>query len=176
MFKGKSIETLEKELDALKKSGPHKEGSPEYTKEKELDFALRAKHGFGNVEESKEGKLKQYINEIINEVLNEEDKWIQKAIKHPGRCTPMSNPECTGHARALAKRFKSHELKEDGMMDESAFSRQHYNEIANIIRSAGTKQEIVSELADLFEADNPNFIRDKFLQAAGIKDITGTTY
>lgn len=35
-------------------------------------------------------------------------KWIQKAIKHPGRCTPLSNPECTGHARALALTFKKY--------------------------------------------------------------------
>lgn len=37
-----------------------------------------------------------------------EEKWLQKAIKHPGRCTPMSKPGCTGHARALAKTLKKH--------------------------------------------------------------------
>lgn len=43
MFAGKSKAELESELAALKKSGPHKEGSSEFTKEKELNFALRAK-------------------------------------------------------------------------------------------------------------------------------------
>lgn len=43
MFKGKTKAELQKQLSALKKSGPHKEGSKEYTKEKELNFAIRAK-------------------------------------------------------------------------------------------------------------------------------------
>ena len=43
MFKGKNKAELESELAKLKKSGPHKKGSPEYTKEKELNFAIRAK-------------------------------------------------------------------------------------------------------------------------------------
>ncbi len=46
MFKGKNKADLEKQLSTLKKSGPHKKGSPEYTKEKELNFALRAKSGW----------------------------------------------------------------------------------------------------------------------------------
>lgn len=52
MFDGKSKEDLESELAALKKSGPHKEGSAEFTKEKELMFALRAKSNWGKVEET----------------------------------------------------------------------------------------------------------------------------
>jgi len=43
MFKGKTKEQLEKQLAALKKKGPHKKDSPEYTKMKELQFAIRAK-------------------------------------------------------------------------------------------------------------------------------------
>lgn len=54
-------------------------------------------------------------------------------------------------------------------IDESVFSIQHYIAIANIIKNAKTKFEIASESSDLFEEDNPKFMRDKFLQAAGIK-------
>jgi hypothetical protein len=43
MFKGKSKAELEKQLATLHKSGPHKKGSPEYTKQQELNFAIRAK-------------------------------------------------------------------------------------------------------------------------------------
>jgi hypothetical protein len=43
MFKGKSKADLESELAKLHKSGPHKKGSPEYTKQQELNFAIRAK-------------------------------------------------------------------------------------------------------------------------------------
>jgi hypothetical protein len=40
--------------------------------------------------------------------LNEEEKWIQKAVdpEHKGYCTPMSKPTCTPKRKALAKRFK----------------------------------------------------------------------
>ena len=46
MFKGKTKAELEKQLSALHKSGPHKKGSPEYTKQQELNFAIRAKGGW----------------------------------------------------------------------------------------------------------------------------------
>lgn len=46
MFKGKNKSELESELSHLKKSGPHKKGSADYTKEKELNFAIRAKSGW----------------------------------------------------------------------------------------------------------------------------------
>ncbi len=175
MFKGRSEESLRKELENLKKTGPHKKGSAAYTKEKELIFALRAKHGFGPAEGVE--KLRGYIQEAIDEVLTEK-KWIQKAINpdDKGDCTPMSKPSCTPHKKALARRFKSHELKEVGTMDEAAFSRQHYTAIANIIKNARSKEEIASELADLFDSDNPNFLRDKFLSVAGIHENPDATH
>lgn len=43
MFKGKNISDLESSLDKLKASGPHEKGSKEYTKMKQINFALRAK-------------------------------------------------------------------------------------------------------------------------------------
>lgn len=43
----KSKAKVDSELSNLKKSGPHKKGSAEYTKEKELNFAKRAKSGWG---------------------------------------------------------------------------------------------------------------------------------
>lgn len=46
MFKGKTKADLEKELAALHRTGPHKKGSPEYTKQQQLNFAIRAKSGW----------------------------------------------------------------------------------------------------------------------------------
>ena len=46
MFKGKTIEDLERQLAALHKTGPHRMGSPEYTLGKQLRFAIRAKRGW----------------------------------------------------------------------------------------------------------------------------------
>jgi len=53
MFAGKTKADLEKQLANLHKSGPHKKGTPEYTKQQELNFAIRAKSGWKkDVEES----------------------------------------------------------------------------------------------------------------------------
>jgi hypothetical protein len=51
--------------------------------------------------------------------LSEEDfmevkkKWIQRAIKRPGRCTPAPNPDCPKGSPQynLAMRFKGGEFK-----------------------------------------------------------------
>lgn len=54
MFKGRDISSLKAELEKLKASGPHKKDSPEYTKMKEINFAIRAKKNWkGGVEEAK---------------------------------------------------------------------------------------------------------------------------
>lgn len=48
-YKGRSLEELRKSYAALKKSGPHKQGSPEFGRMRELAFAIRAKTGWGGV-------------------------------------------------------------------------------------------------------------------------------
>lgn len=49
---------------------------------------------------------------LVNEGKKKK-KWIQKAIKHPGRCTPAPNPDCPEGSPQynLAMRFKKHEFK-----------------------------------------------------------------
>lgn len=51
---------------------------------------------------------------LVNE--GKKKKWIQKAVKHPGRCTPMPNPDCPKGSPQynLGKRFKKHEFKKKG--------------------------------------------------------------
>jgi hypothetical protein len=49
-YAGKTKADLLKQYTALKKSGPHKKGSSEYGKMRELAFAIRAKGGWGPVE------------------------------------------------------------------------------------------------------------------------------
>jgi hypothetical protein len=48
-------------------------------------------------------------------------------------------------------------------------TRKHYKEIASVIEAHLTegkeKDVFISRLADIFEKDNPNFIRGKFVHA-----------
>jgi hypothetical protein len=48
-YEGETKEELLKAYNALKKSGPHKKGSTEYGRMRELAFAIRAKSGWGPV-------------------------------------------------------------------------------------------------------------------------------
>lgn len=49
-YKGKTKAELLKSYNALKKTGPHPKGSPEFGRMRELAFAIRAKGGWGKVE------------------------------------------------------------------------------------------------------------------------------
>lgn len=50
-YAGKTKAELLKSYNALKKSGPHKKGSEEFGRMRELAFAIRAKGGWGKVGE-----------------------------------------------------------------------------------------------------------------------------
>jgi len=49
-YSGKTKTELLAAYNALKKSGPHKRGSPEFGRMRELAFAIRAKSDWGRVE------------------------------------------------------------------------------------------------------------------------------
>lgn len=48
-YQGRTRAELLKQYNQLKRSGPHKKGSPEYGRMRELAFAIRAKSGWGSV-------------------------------------------------------------------------------------------------------------------------------
>lgn len=50
-YAGKSKAELLKSYNALKKSGPHKQGTPEFGRMRELAFAIRAKSDWGKVKD-----------------------------------------------------------------------------------------------------------------------------
>jgi len=49
-YEGKTKEELLRSYNALKKTGPHRRGSPEFGRMRELAFAIRAKSGWGSVD------------------------------------------------------------------------------------------------------------------------------
>lgn len=85
MFDGKTKEELESELAKLKTSGPHTKGSAEFTKEKELMFALRAKNKFGKVDEEvteiPKKSLKSYLGKVTKENVNNEKDANAELVK-----------------------------------------------------------------------------------------------
>lgn len=53
-YSGKSLGELRSAYNSLKASGPHKKGSKEYGRMRELAFAIRAKTGWGKVADEEE--------------------------------------------------------------------------------------------------------------------------
>jgi hypothetical protein len=49
-YAGKTKEELLAQYNALKKTGPHPQGTPQYSRMRELAFAIRAKSNWGRVE------------------------------------------------------------------------------------------------------------------------------
>lgn len=80
------------------------------------NFTNAAGHRYASsshYEQSLRDLIGKMTYEIGGEIMNEMMKkggWIKRAIKHPGRCTPITKPGCTGHAKALAMRFKHGDL------------------------------------------------------------------
>lgn len=48
------------------------------------------------------------------------------------------------------------------------FQRRHYEAIARTLQEAGADAATVERFVDLFKADNPHFIADRFRKAAGL--------
>jgi len=69
MFDGKTKAELKKEYNKLKASGPHKKGSADNTKMKELSFAIRAKSDWGKVKEDSMTNLNESVD-VISPLLD----------------------------------------------------------------------------------------------------------
>lgn len=88
MFKGRDKADLEAEYNKLKKSGPHKKGSAEYKKMKQLGFAIRAK-GQGKKHWGKIGEGANSIPEVGKRVV----------VRIHGKKIPATISRVLGHDR-----------------------------------------------------------------------------
>ena len=77
MFKGKTKEELKSQLAKLKASGPHKLGSKENTKMKELQFAIRAKSNWGPIDEGKVSQLDSDLTDLTPAEFKKEYKMTK---------------------------------------------------------------------------------------------------
>ena len=122
MFKGKTKVELEKQLAALHKSGPHKKGSPEYTKQQELNFAIRAKSGW-----------KESVEEESD--ADKTAKDTKKTFPNVKHLTKAGNPDWKKHG------FKDMPVKEGAKVDRMV------KHIAKSEREAGKSKDEAEDIA-----------------------------
>ena len=79
MFNGKNKSELTKQYNKLKASGPHEKGSPSFTKMKELEFAIRAKSGWGKVDEVRDV---EQVDEATADIHPEANKAMKPYRVH----------------------------------------------------------------------------------------------
>ena len=58
-------------------------------------------------------------------------------------------------------------LNESRKINEEAFTKRHFIQIANVLKNAKTVDDVTEELVRIFTADNPRFDRDRFMRAVG---------
>lgn len=89
-YAGKTKSELLKSYNALKKSGPHKKGTPEFGRMRELAFAIRAKGDWGKVAEAvptpggtiDANATRQYAQQIVKAIA---DATGATVIDNPGK-------------------------------------------------------------------------------------------
>jgi len=132
MFKGKTKAELEKQLAALHKSGPHKKGSPEYTKQQELNFAIRAKSGWKDDMEEGAG-AKDWHDDMEQWALN-------KGRKNTGAKSSLERAADRDNDWALSHR-KSDTVKEGAKVDRMV------KHIAKSERKLGKSKDEAEDIA-----------------------------
>ena len=105
MFDGKTKSELMSQYNKLKASGPHKLGSSESTKMKELAFAIRAKSGWGKVKEAEAPQNYAQSSPISNG--GRSNKFLESADKKKMPSMAHIKKMCTD-GKSVAEICKMH--------------------------------------------------------------------
>lgn len=124
-YSGKTEAELKSMLSKLKKSGPHKKGSDAYERQNEIEFALRSKHGWGKVPESKleekkwiktnpaekgkyDGKNLADLKKMKTALKKDNDKYQEK-----GKKVPQKNKDKMAELNFAIRAKEGHGFKGD---------------------------------------------------------------
>lgn len=139
-YKGKNVAELRKQLAALKKRGPHKRDSKEYGTMKELQFAIRAKTGWGKVGASLEkdgAELQEKYGKITRGMMNAMGRQV-KARTVCSECG-MAVPIYAGRYPAACPNCGTpFETKEEAVKKES--------QVEERLRGIPSVRDLVQEL------------------------------
>jgi hypothetical protein len=105
-------------------------------------------------------------------VLVPKCKECGKELRVTGNIASCQNPECSLKGKEITVNPEKGKTvavvsAPQKKLDEAAFTKQHYIAIANILKTAKTKDEIVNQLVTFFKKDNPLFDQAKFVAYVG---------
>ena len=167
MFNGKNKSELMSQYNKLKASGPHKKGSPAFTKMKELAFAIRAKSGWGKVKESKQ------LDEISPAIL------MPASVARQKQADAYKGPDAAKIKGDLAQR--SAKLKSTSEK-RSAAKKEFETEVNALVdagisvaraRHLGKSQQVVKALADVYKKQKNNLTSEAEIPHTGGVDVSG---
>ena len=195
MFKGKTKGELVSRLAKLKAKGPHSKGSPEYTKMKELQFAIRAKGDWGSIDEeetdegnaftgklastpkgvkfklgNKEFKDTSSIEEAdpmgLEEGFEEMDNWLKSREKEKG--TGKFDVKDTGYSKRYTR--KGEDEPEDKDNEEATIAIKKKGRPTGSKHKTGAKHSGRSKLAskDAIAEEVPVTDRGEYNDEAGM--------
>ena len=145
-YAGKSVEELKSMLNKLKKSGPHKEGSPGFKKMRQVMFAIRAKKGWeGGVDEAK--------------AKNPYAIGMAQAMKSAGDKPPLKKSTIT-KAHDIAKSIKK-------KTDEAEIPNSGPDYGAGL--GAGRKDNVLEAKPDFLDLDKDGNKKESMKKAAADK-------
>lgn len=127
-YAGKSLKQLQSMLDDLKKSGPHKAGSAENKKMKQLMFAIRAKKHW-------KGGVKKESTEKLDEAFK-----LRKFVPGLGKLQAASKANAQQH-RADFVRSVSPAPDQDTLVKKYQKNADRYRKIANESPAGNTHDE-----------------------------------
>jgi len=134
-FKGQSKADLQQRYNALKKSGPHKKGSSEYTEMKKLGFAIRSKQKgpkFGKVSEAGDegygiNVTKELLAKLLSAVVDQspdEEKIEDIATGMANACQKQGGTLDVGDIGMIMGEIKAaHEGHDEGSSEDMAMDQ-----------------------------------------------------
>lgn len=182
-YKGKTLEDLRTQLKKLKDSGPHKKDSAEYEKMNELEFAIRAKTGWGKVEEEQEDKEdKEEVMQENKSLSSQNSKLLverKKTLNENKLLTEKLEKLLVEHNKLLeeSKKVKATALELSKHLEESNLlnAKLHYKNqaLGSDSLNERQKQKIVEAVSKADSVDEAKMIYETLCNAVGSFDSKG---
>lgn len=112
-------------------------------------------------------KLDSFYEETVGgnwwDSFKYQDDWVKKMYDYIQSTYPNLSDE---EIQKIVDNIEMNTIRENKKTIHEAFSRQHYQAIADILKTAQSVSDVRMAFVDLFKQDNPRFDTQRFLDAS----------